>query len=103
MSTRVAQGDIAAQSADALVDAAGTNFRVGSATRNALERAADRTYDPPVLPARGCGGTGCGPATAVRAIGPVGPESPSGVRVAAYGDPGYETVRRVAEGVRGGE
>ena len=103
MSIRVAQGDIAAQSADALVDAAGTNFRVGSATRNALERAADRTYDPPVLPARGCGGTGCGPATAVRAIGPVGPESPSGVRVAAYGDPGYETVRRVAERVRGGE
>lgn len=103
MSVRVARGDIAAQSADALVDAAGTNFRVGSATRNALERAADRTYDPPVLPARGCGGTGCGPATAVRAIGPVGPESPSGVRVAAYGDPGYETVRRVAEGVRGGE
>ena len=103
MSIRVAQGDIAAQSADALVDAVGTNFRVGSATRNALERAADRTYDPPVLPARGCGGTGCGPVTAVRAIGPVGSESPSGVRVAAYGDPGYETVRRVAEGVRGGE
>ena len=103
MSVRVARGDIAAQSADAPVDAAGTYFRVGSETRNVLERAADRTYDPPVLPARRCGGTGCGPATAVRAIGPVGPESPSGVRVAAYGDPGYETVRRVAEGVRGGE
>ena len=103
MSIRVARSDIAAQSADAPVDATGTYFGVGSETRNALERAADRTFDPLVLPARRCGGTGCGPATAVRAIGPVGPESPSGVRVAAYGDPGYETVRRVAEGVRGGE
>ncbi|MEF8807950.1 macro domain-containing protein [Natronomonas sp.] len=42
MEFRVVQGDIAAQSADALVNAAGTSLRMGSGVAGALRRAAGR-------------------------------------------------------------
>ncbi|MEF8830404.1 MAG: macro domain-containing protein, partial [Halobacteriales archaeon] len=40
MEFQVVQGDIAAQSADALVNAAGTSLRMGSGVAGALRRAA---------------------------------------------------------------
>ena len=42
MEFRVVQGDIAAQSADALVNAAGTSLRMGSGVAGALRRAAGK-------------------------------------------------------------
>jgi O-acetyl-ADP-ribose deacetylase (regulator of RNase III) len=42
MEFRVVQGDIAAQSADALVNAAGTSLKMGSGVAGALRRAAGR-------------------------------------------------------------
>jgi O-acetyl-ADP-ribose deacetylase (regulator of RNase III) len=42
MEFQVVQGDIAAQSADALVNAAGTSLRMGSGVAGALKRAAGR-------------------------------------------------------------
>jgi O-acetyl-ADP-ribose deacetylase (regulator of RNase III) len=45
MEFAVVQGDVAAQSADALVNAAGTSLRMGSGVAGALRRAADGPID----------------------------------------------------------
>jgi len=156
----VVQGDIAEQSADALVNAAGTSLRMGSgvagalrraageqlneaaiakgpvdlgevavtdafdlnatyvihaaamphygsgeataesirsATRNALSAADERGCGSLVIPALGCGVAGfdlaAGAALVADEIRGVDPEHLEDVRVIAYGDGEYETVR----------
>ena len=162
------QGDIAAESADALVNAAGTSLRMGSgvagalrraggeelndaavaagpvdlgevavtdafdldaeyvihaaamphygdgqataesihdAARNALEAADERGCESLVMPALGCGVAGFDLAEGARiiaeAIDGYEPEHLRDVRFVAYSDEEFETVRRVAEAVRG--
>jgi len=164
----VIQGDIAAESADALVNAAGTSLRMGSgvagalrraggeelndaavaagpvdlgevavtdafdldaeyvvhaaamphygdgqataesihdAARNALEAADERGCESLVMPALGCGVAGFDLAEGARiiaeAIDGYEPEHLRDVRFVAYSDEEFETVRRVAEAVRG--
>ncbi|WP_255166966.1 macro domain-containing protein [Natrononativus amylolyticus] len=159
----VIQGDIAAQEADALVNAAGTSLRMGSgvagalrraagdeleeeamatgpvdlgdaavtdaydleaeyvihaaamphdgdgrataesireATRNSLEAADERGCESLVLPALGCGVAGFdladGAAIIAETIREYEPESLTDVRLIAYSDGEYETVRRTA-------
>jgi O-acetyl-ADP-ribose deacetylase (regulator of RNase III) len=167
MEFSVIQGDIAAQSADALVNAAGTSLRMGSgvagalrraageelneaamaegpvelgavavtgaydldadivvhaaamphdgdgqataesireATRNALDAADGRGCSSLVLPALGCGVAGFDLAEGARIICEVvhgyEPSSLSDVRLIAYSDDEYGTIRRVADEVR---
>ncbi|WP_276271629.1 macro domain-containing protein [Haloarcula litorea] len=165
MEFEVVQGDIAAQSADALVNAANTSLRMGSGVAGALKRAAGSglpdeavakgpvdlggvattdAYDldaeyvihaaamPPggestaesirdatrnalaeadaldcesvVLPAIGCGIAGFDFEEGVRLICEVirdfEPSSLTDVRLIAYDDDSYETIRRVADEVR---
>ena len=162
------QGDIAAESADALVNAAGTSLRMGSgvagalrraggeelndaavaagpvdlgevavtdafdldaeyvvhaaamphygdgqataesihdAARNALEAADERGCESLVMPALGSGVAGFDLAEGARiiaeAIDGYEPEHLRDVRFVAYSDEEFETVRRVAEAVRG--
>ncbi|MFB6219550.1 MAG: macro domain-containing protein [Halobacteriaceae archaeon] len=168
MEFSVVQGDIAAQRADALVNAAGTSLRMGSgvagalrrgageeineaamakgpvelgevavtdaydldaeyvvhaaamphygdgrataesierAARNALAAADERGCESLVMPALGCGVAGFDLAEGARiiceAIDGYEPASLADVRFIAYSDEEYETVRRVAEEVRG--
>jgi O-acetyl-ADP-ribose deacetylase (regulator of RNase III) len=168
MEFRVVQGDIAAQSADALVNAAGTSLRMGSgvagalrraageeldeaavaqgpvdlgavavtdaydldadyvihaaamphdgdgrateasirdATRNALAAADERGCSTVVLPALGCGVAGFDLAAGARiiceTIDAYDPDSLDDVRLIAYSDDEYDTIRRVADEVRG--
>jgi len=168
MKFEAVQGDIAAQSADALVNAAGTSLQMGSgvagalrrraggeideeavskgpvdlgavavtdaydlnaehvihaaamphygsgeataesirsATRNALERADDIGCESLVIPALGCGVAGFDLAEGARIIADeidaYEPESLDDVQFIAYSDEEHETVRRVAEDVRG--
>jgi O-acetyl-ADP-ribose deacetylase (regulator of RNase III) len=168
MEFSVIQGDIAAESADALVNAAGTSLRMGSgvagalrraggeelndaavaagpvdlgevavtdafdldaeyvvhaaamphygdgqataesirdAARNALEAADERGCESLVMPALGCGVAGFDLAEGARiiaeAIDGYEPEHLRNVRFVAYSDEEFETVRRVAEAVRG--
>ncbi len=166
MEFEVIQGDIAAQSADALVNAANTSLRMGSGVAGALKRAAGGGLDkeavskgpvdlggvattdayeldaeyvvhaaamPPggqstgesirdatrnalaeadalgcesvVLPAIGCGIAGFDFESGVRIIceeiAAFEPESLSDVRLIAYDDTDYETIRRIAGEVRG--
>ena len=163
MQFTVIQGDIAEQSADVLVNAAGTSLRMGSgvagalrrgageeiddaamakgpidlggvavtdafdldaeyvihaaamphhgdgqateesireATRNALARADELGCESLVLPALGCGVAGfdleTGAAIIAEEIGAYEPETLSDVRVIAYSDEEYETIRAVA-------
>ncbi|WP_372912306.1 macro domain-containing protein [Salinigranum sp.] len=170
MEFTVVQGDIAAQSADALVNAAGTSLKMGSgvagalrraggpeldeaavaqgpvdlgavavtdaydldadyvvhaaamphygdgqataesirdATRNALAAADERGCESLVVPALGCGVAGFDLAEGARIICEVidgyEPTTLSDVRVIAYSDEEYETIRDVARGVRGRE
>ena len=162
------QGDIAAESADALVNAAGTSLRMGSgvagalrrgggealndaavaagpidlgtvavtdafdldadyvihaaamphygdgkataesirdATLNALEAADERGCESLVMPALGCGVAGFDLEDGARIIAEVidayEPEHLRDVRFVAYSDEEFETLRRVAEDVRG--
>jgi O-acetyl-ADP-ribose deacetylase (regulator of RNase III) len=168
MDFEVVQGDIAAQSADCLVNAAGTSLRMGSgvagalrrgageeineaamaegpvdlgevavtdafaldaayvvhaaamphdgdgratpesirdATRNALERADELGCESLVVPALGCGVAGFdleeGAKIICETIDDYDPESLRDVRFIAYSDDEVETVRRVADAVRG--
>jgi O-acetyl-ADP-ribose deacetylase (regulator of RNase III) len=168
MEFTVVQGDIAAQSADALVNAAGTSLRMGSgvagalrrgggpklneaavakgpvdlgavavtdafeldaeyvihaaamphygdgqataesirdATRNALVAADERGCSSVVVPALGCGVAGFDLVTGARIICEVidahEPTALTDVRFIAYSDAEYETIRQVADGVRG--
>ena len=163
MQFTVIQGDIAEQSADVLVNAAGTSLRMGSgvagalrrgageeiddaamakgpidlggvavtdafdldaeyvihaaamphhgdgqateesireATRNALARADELGCESLVLPALGCGVAGfdldVGASIIAEEIGSYEPETLSDVRVIAYSDEEYETIRAVA-------
>jgi O-acetyl-ADP-ribose deacetylase (regulator of RNase III) len=167
MQFRVVQGDIAAQSADALVNAAGTSLRMGSgvagalrrgaggdineaamakgpvdlggvavtdaydldaeyvihaaamphygdgqatresirdATRNALERADELGCTSLVIPALGTGVAGFDLAEGARLVCEViaayDPTTLSDVRVIAYSEDAYETIRAVAASVR---
>jgi O-acetyl-ADP-ribose deacetylase (regulator of RNase III) len=167
MEFRVVQGDIAAQSADALVNAAGTSLRMGSgvagalrrgagggineaamakgpvdlggvavtdaydldaeyvihaaamphygdgqathesirdATRNALERADELGCTSLVIPALGTGVAGFDLAEGARLVCEViaayDPTTLSDVRVIAYSEDAYETIRAVAASVR---
>jgi O-acetyl-ADP-ribose deacetylase (regulator of RNase III) len=167
MEFTVVQGDIAAQSADALVNAAGTSLKMGSgvagalrraggpeldeaavaqgpvdlgavavtdaydldadyvvhaaamphygdgqataesirdATRNALDAADERGCESLVVPALGCGVAGFDLAEGARIICAVidgyEPTTLSDVRVIAYSDEEYETIRDVAREVR---
>jgi O-acetyl-ADP-ribose deacetylase (regulator of RNase III) len=169
MEFEVIQGDIAQQSADALVNAAGTSLQMGSgvagalrraggqalndeamskgpvdlgevavtdahdldaewvihaaamphygdgqatadsiadATRNALERADDLDATSLVIPALGCGVAGFDLEQGARIIAELvqsyDADSLTDVRVVAYADEEYETIRAVAESVRGG-
>lgn len=114
MDVRVIQGDIAQQSADALVDAAGTSLRTGSGVAGALRRvggeAPDRADDlgceALVMPALGCGVAGSALVESEQVIAEeidgVAPESLSELRFIAHGDRGYETGSRVADDVRDG-
>jgi O-acetyl-ADP-ribose deacetylase (regulator of RNase III) len=162
------RGDIAEESADALVNAAGTSLRMGSgvagalrhrggdrlneaavsegpvgpgavavtdafdldadhvihaaamphygdgratadsvrdAARNALEAADERGFESLVMPALGCGVAGFDLEEGARIIAEVidgyEPENPRDVDFIAYSDGEFETVRRVAESVRG--
>jgi O-acetyl-ADP-ribose deacetylase (regulator of RNase III) len=168
MEFSVIQGDIAAESADALVNAAGTSLRMGSgvagalrrgggealndaavaagpidlgtvavtdafdldadyvihaaamphygdgkataesirdATLNALEAADERGCESLVMPALGCGVAGFDLEDGARIIAEVidayEPEHLRDVRFVAYSDEEFETLRRVAEDVRG--
>lgn len=168
MEFRVVQGDIAAQSADVLVNAAGTSLQMGSgvagalrrgageaineeavsagpvdlggvavtgaydldaehvvhaaamphygdgqataesvrdATRNTLRRAEELGAGSLVIPALGCGVAGFDLEEGARIIceelAAHDPEGLSDVRFIAYSDREYETVRAVAESVRG--
>ncbi|WP_281193650.1 macro domain-containing protein [Halorubrum sp. F4] len=168
MEFTVVQGDIAEQSADALVNAAGTSLRMGSgvagalrraangpineaamergpvdlggvavtdafqldaevvvhaaamphygdgrataesirdATRNALAAADERGCGSLVVPALGCGVAGFDLAEGARIIAETiheyDPESLRDVRFIAYSSDEYETIRRVADAVRG--
>ena len=168
MEFSVIQGDIAAQSADALVNAAGTSLEMGSgvagalrrgaggpvneeaaskgpvdlggvavtdaydldaeyvvhaaamphygdgqataesirdATRNTLERAEELGAESLVVPALGCGVAGFDLAEGGRIIceelARFEPDSLASVRVIAYSDGEYATLRRVADEVRG--
>jgi len=165
----VIRGDIADESADALVNAAGTSLRMGSgvagalrrgagegineaavskgpvelggvavtdafdldagivvhaatmphhgdgratadsirdAARNALDAADERGCESLVLPALGCGVAGFDLAAGARIIRTViddyEPDSLRDVRLIAYSRAEYETVARVADGVRNG-
>ena len=167
MEFSVVQGDIAAQSADALVNAAGTSLRMGSgvagalrraaggpineaamakgpvdlgevavtggyeldadhvvhaaamphygdgrateesiraATRNALERADDLDCSSVVLPVLGTGAAGFpfeeGARFVCESVWGYDPASLDAVRVIAYSDAEFETLRRVADAVR---
>ncbi|MFB6157355.1 MAG: macro domain-containing protein [Haloferacaceae archaeon] len=166
MEFSVVQGDIAAQSADALVNAANTGLRMGSgvagalrraggeelndaavaagpvdlggvavtdaydldadhvvhaaampaggsataegirdAARNALAAADDRGCESLVMPALGTGVAGFDFAEGVRILCTVvdgyEPTALTDVRLIAYGDGEYRTMRRVADEVRG--
>jgi len=168
MEFSVIQGDIAAESADALVNAAGTSLRMGSgvagalrrgggealneaamaegpidlgavavtgafdldaeyvihaaamphygdgrataesirdAARNALEAADERGCESLVMPALGCGVAGFDIEDGARIIAEVidsyDPDHLRDVRFVAYSDEEFETLRRVAEEVRG--
>ncbi|WP_254837634.1 macro domain-containing protein [Natronomonas marina] len=167
MEFRVIQGDIAAQSADALVNAAGTSLEMGSgvagalrrrggeqlneaatalgpvdlgavavtdafdleaeyvvhaaamphygdgrataesirtATRNALAAADQRGCTSIVIPALGCGVAGFdledGARIIAETIADFDPESLEDVRVIAYSDEEFETIRRTADDIR---
>ncbi|SFR43555.1 O-acetyl-ADP-ribose deacetylase (regulator of RNase III), contains Macro domain [Halogeometricum rufum] len=169
MEFRVVHGDIAQQTADALVNAAGTSLRMGSgvagalrrgggqelneaamaegpvdlgavavtdafgldadyvihaaamphygdgratadsirdAAHNALERADELGCESLVMPALGCGVAGFALEDGARIICEVideyEPDSLSDVRFVAYDESEYETIRRVADEVRGG-
>lgn len=164
MEFRVVQGDIAAQSSDALVNAAGTSLQMGSgvagalrrgagerlneaavskgpidlgeaavtdaydlvaeyvvhaaamphygdgrataesirqATRNALAAADERGCESLLLPALGCGVAGFdledGGRIIAETVDDFEPASLEDVRVIAYSDEEFETIRRVAE------
>jgi O-acetyl-ADP-ribose deacetylase (regulator of RNase III) len=168
MEFRVVHGDIAQQTADALVNAAGTSLRMGSgvagalrrgggqelneaamaegpvdlgavavtdafeldadyvihaaamphygdgratadsirdAARNALERADELGCESLVMPALGCGVAGFALDDGARIICEVvdeyEPGSLSDVRFVAYEEGEYETIRRIADEVRG--
>ena len=76
----VVRGDIARQSADALVNAAGTSLAMGSGVAGFdLED---------------------GARIIVQELADYAPESLRDVRFIAYGDDDYETVARVADDVR---
>jgi Predicted phosphatase homologous to the C-terminal domain of histone macroH2A1 len=131
MQFEVIQGDIAAQSADALVNAAGTSLRMGSGVAGALRRGAgsainqeavskgpvelgevavtdayDLGAESLVIPALGCGVAGFELEEGARVICEVidgyDPETLADVRFIAYADAEYETMREVAEEVRSG-
>lgn len=76
----VIQGDIAAQSADVLVNAAGTSLQMGSGVAGFDLREGTRII--------------------CAAIDGYGPETLDDIRVIAYSDAEYETVREVAAEVR---
>jgi O-acetyl-ADP-ribose deacetylase (regulator of RNase III) len=168
MDLAVIQGDIAAQSADVLVNAAGTSLQMGSgvagalrrgageaineeavekgpvelgdvavtdaydldaewvfhaaamphygdgqathesiadATRNTLEKADDLGAESLVIPALGCGVAGFDLREGARIICEVidgyEPETLADVRFIGYSDEEVETIRKVAESVRG--
>jgi O-acetyl-ADP-ribose deacetylase (regulator of RNase III) len=168
MEFRVVHGDIAQQTAEALVNAAGTSLRMGSgvagalrrgggpelneaamaegpvdlgavavtdafeldadyvihaaamphygdgratadsirdAARNALERADELGCESLAMPALGCGVAGFALEDGARVICEVideyDPETLSDVRLVAYDESEYETIRRVADEVRG--
>jgi O-acetyl-ADP-ribose deacetylase (regulator of RNase III) len=168
MDFEVIQGDIAAQSADVLVNAAGTSLQMGSgvagalrrgagqqindeavskgpidlgavavtdaydldaehvihaaamphygdgkataesiadATRNTLQRADELDAESLVIPALGCGVAGFSLDEGARIIAEIihsyDPDTLEDVRFIAYADDEYETVREVADSVRG--
>ena len=102
------QGDIAQQSADALVDAAGTSRRTGVA--GALRRVGGEALDAAAVasgPVELGALTGFEPAEGTRIVAAESseftPETLSDVRFIAYSDSAYRTASRVADEVRGGE
>ncbi|RDZ46029.1 Appr-1-p processing protein [Haloferax sp. Atlit-10N] len=127
MNFTVVQGDIAAQSADALVNAAGTSLRMGPGVAGALRRgggpelneaamakgprdlgavAVTDAFDldaEVVIPALGCGIAGFDLADGARLIceelRAFEPSSLRDVRFIAYADDEFETISRVADAV----
>jgi O-acetyl-ADP-ribose deacetylase (regulator of RNase III) len=87
-------------------DGRATAESIADATRNTLRRADELGAESLVMPALGCGVAGFALAEGARIIGDgiqaYSPESLSDVRLIAYSDEEYETIKRVAEGVTGG-
>jgi O-acetyl-ADP-ribose deacetylase (regulator of RNase III) len=87
-------------------DGQATAESIRDATRNALDAADERGCTSLVVPALGCGVAGFGLEAGVRiiceTIAAYEPTSLVDVRFVAYSDAEYETVRRVADAVRGG-
>jgi len=88
MEFEVIQGDIAVQHADALVNAAGTSLRMGSGVAGALRRGAGFDLRE-------------GAGIIREVIRDYEPATPSDVRFIAYSDDEFETIRAVADEVRG--
>ncbi|AHF99358.1 Appr-1-p processing protein [Halostagnicola larsenii XH-48] len=113
----IVQGDIARQSADALVNAAGTSLEMGSGVAGALRRRGgeqvnqdakengpvDLGCESLVIPALGCGVAGFDLAEGARIIGEAlasyRPETLEDIRFIAYSDEEYDTIRAALEGV----
>jgi len=86
-------------------DGNATEQSIRDATRNSLEVADDRGANSLVIPALGCGVAGFdlreGARIICEEIAAFEPQSLEDVRVIAYADDEYETIRAVAEAVRG--
>ena len=103
MEFRVIQGDIAQQSADALVDAAGTSLRMGSGAAGTLRRAGGEALNAAAV---GLGGVAefelsGGTRIVAAEIDELAPATLSDVRF-TYSDRGDQTAARAAGEVRGG-
>ena len=86
-------------------DGQATAESIRDATRNALDAADDRDAKSLVIPALGCGVAGFelrdGARIVCEEIASFEPESLEDVRFVAYSDEEYQTVRAVADDVRG--
>ncbi|MFC5972259.1 macro domain-containing protein [Halomarina salina] len=100
MEFTVVEGDVSAQTADALVNAAGTSFRMGSGVAGALRRADRLGCESLAIPALGCGVAGFdlaeGATLVGEAIDAYDPETLATVRFVGYGEEA-ETIRRAVE------
>jgi O-acetyl-ADP-ribose deacetylase (regulator of RNase III) len=85
-------------------DGEATHESIAGATRNTLERAEELGAESLVMPALGCGVAGFDLREGARLICEVihsyEPESLADVRLIAYSDEEFETIRDVAETVR---